>query len=408
MSDLRVAEPALALVASPDQRMAADLKHLLGHELPRLRLIVQGDYPSPSSLAALPAQGGIQLCFLDIASDRAASFAAISLLGSCCPGVPVFALLRSNDPDLILQCLRQGATEFLVHPFTPDQFRSALAKLSRFHLARTAEPETNSRVYCVLPGKGACGASTVACHLAHTLKRQGAAKVLLADMDGMTGTVAFLLKLKSNYSFVDALSHVGNLDAGVWKALVTPAQGIDVLLAPENPVETLGDDADPSPIVAHARRIYDAVVLDGGSPYGAWNAALARAADETLIVTTGELAALHSFRRARAYLEANGVNGECVRLVINRFTKSLGLDCGAIEQALQYQVFSTLPADPESIQRSLMEGRPAPSNSSFGKSVVYLAAALAGHHGDGKILAPLAGHNGNGRRPAALGRCFES
>jgi pilus assembly protein CpaE len=385
MPQLRAGGPAQALVASPDQRMAAELKHLLGREIPQLQLVMRSEYPTRSSLAELTNQGGIQLCFLDIASDRDASAAAMALVSAYYPGVPLFALLRANDPDLILQCLRQGASEFLIQPFTTEQLQAALAKLSRFHQTRPAQPGSNCRVFCVLPGKGACGATTVACHLAHSLQRHGLPKVLLADMDGYTGTVAFLLKLKSGYSFIDALQHSGNLEADIWKALVTPTCGIDVLLAPENPMDGAGNDADPTPIVSYARNVYDAVVLDAGSPYGEWNAALARAADEVLIVTTGELAALHSFQRARAYLESKGANGDNIRLVINRHAKNQGLDREAIEQALHCEIYNTLPADPDAVLRSLMDGRPVPANSSFGKSVAHLAAALAGQNGNGKV-----------------------
>ena len=180
------------------------------------------------------------------------------------PGVPVFALLRSNDPDLILRCLREGASEFLIQPFAAEQLNAALSKLSRFHAPRANEGETGGRVYCVMPGKGACGATTVACHLAFALKREKSDRVLLADLDWMTGTVGFLLKLKSSYSFADALAHAGSLDADLWKALVAPCQGIDVLLSPENPVDGIGEGADPASIISYSRRAYTAVVLDAG------------------------------------------------------------------------------------------------------------------------------------------------
>jgi len=393
MPDLRANSPAQALVASPDQRMAAELKHLLGRELPQMRVTLLTAYPPRASLVELVNAGCIELCFLDIAANRPTAFEVMSHIGTLCPDVPVLALLPTNDPDLILQCLRQGASEFLIQPFTPDQLHAALAKLSRFHLARTGEPAPVSRVYCVVPSKGACGATTVACHLAPALKRQGGKKVLLADMDGLTGTVAFLLKLKSQYSFVDALSHAGSLEADVWKQLVTSTQGVDVLLSPENPVESIAEIADPSPIVNYARRAYDTVVLDAGGPYGEWNLTLARAADEVLLIATSELATLNSAQRASVYLENNGTASAKIRLVINRHTKEVGLRREAIEQALQCAVFETLPNDYETIQRSLLDGKPAAPGSGFGKSMVRLAAALAGppasDHKNGSSLTNL-------------------
>lgn len=390
MLDSRLGDPSRALLVSPDPRMVSELRRLLATELPLAALTVFETYPSRAALVELAACGML-LCFLDVASDRGAAFAAMSILASSCPEVPVFALLRSNDPDLILRCLRQGASEFLIQPFTADHFRAALAKVSRFHPSRAAEPESRTRVYCVMPGKGACGATTVACHLAYALKRQGGGRILLADMDGLTGTIAFLLKLKSSYSFVDALAHSGSLEADVWKALVIPCQGVDVLPCPENPVDGIGDVTDPAPILNYSRRAYDAVVLDTSGAYGDWNLSLARMCDDLLLVTTNELAALHAVLRAQAYLRSNGADWSKTRLVINRYSDVVGLRREGIETALRSGIFETLPSDYEAIQRSLMEGKPVPSGSRFGKGVARLAQHLAGGQRAGEKRSLLSG-----------------
>ncbi len=358
--------------------MGAELKQLLGRELPRMKTTPLSAYPPQGTLFELLEAEAIELCFLDIASNRAAAFDAMSHIGTRRPDVPVLALLPANDPDLILQCLRQGASEFLIQPFTPDQLHAALAKLSRFHLARAPEPSSNSRIYSVIPSKGACGATTIACHLAPALKKQSGNRVLLADMDGLTGTVAFLLKLRSHYSFVDALNHAGGLEADVWKQLVVSTQGVDVLLSPENPVDSIAEDADPSPIVNYVRSAYDVVVFDIGGPYGEWNLALAKAADEVLLIASGELAALNSAQRASVYLERHGTPSARIRLVINRYAKESALRREAIEQALQCEVFETLPPDHETVQKSLLDGKPAPASSGFGRGMARLAAALSG------------------------------
>ena len=47
------------------------------------------------------------------------------------PSIQVIALLAGNDSDLMLRCLRAGAADFLIQPFTGDQIGGALAKLAR-------------------------------------------------------------------------------------------------------------------------------------------------------------------------------------------------------------------------------------------------------------------------------------
>ncbi len=380
MPESHVTGASRALLVSPDPRMVAELRHLLGRELPLTGVVALETYPNPAALADLAA-GGAELCFVDAASDRNAAFATMSSAAGL-PGLPVLALLRSNDPDLILRCLREGASEFLIQPFTAEQLNAALSKLSRFRARHAAPPEATGRVYCVMPGKGSCGATTVACHLAFALKRDKSDKVLLADLDWLTGTIGFLLKLKSAYSFADALPHAGALDADLWKALVTPSHGLDVLLSPEEPVHGIAEAADPAPIINYSRRAYSAVVLDAGGAYGPWNAALARLSDHLLFVTTNEVAALHSLQRAQAYLERHGADQSKMRVIVNR-DHNVGLRREGVETALERPVFAVLPADTDAIRKSIIEGRPAAPGTRFGKSVTRLAQQLAGNRAAG-------------------------
>ena len=74
-----------------------------------------------------------------------------------------------------------------------------------------------------MPAKGGCGASTIASNLAYQMKR-GDKRILLADLDPLAGTLSFLLKIKSNYSFMDALARSHDIDADLWKAVVTSRQ----------------------------------------------------------------------------------------------------------------------------------------------------------------------------------------
>jgi pilus assembly protein CpaE len=365
---------ARALVISPDPRLASDLAALLERELPSSPAAVLRAYPAQAELQA--AAAAAWLCFLDITANPPGAFAVLSAISGACPNVAVVALLGANEPDLILQCLRQGASEFLIQPFTADQLRAVLDKLKRFRPAGPEAAAAGGRVYCVMPAKGACGATTVAVNIAFALKRLLNKPVFLADMDGLTGTLPFLLKLKSNYSFVDALSQAGSLDADLWRALVTRCQGIDVLLSPENPVQSIGEAYDPSPLIRYARQSYEAAVLDIAGALGDCNLAAIRSCDELLVVTTNELPALHAAQRLLLYLELNDIDRAKVRLLVNRFREQIGLCRDDIATALRQEVFHTAPNDHPAIARSLMEGKPAQAATDFGKSISALAKLL--------------------------------
>jgi pilus assembly protein CpaE len=356
--------------------MSAEFSGLVAAELPALRLDTLSLYPSPGEAATAAALS--QACFIDVTSDAGSAAAVMGWMAEQAPALPIVVMLRANDPDLILQCVRRGAVEFLIQPLTREHLQRTLRKLGSLDAALASSAAGRGKVFCIVPGKGASGASTIACNLAYALKGSNGTKVLLADLDGLTGTLAFVLKLKSAYSFVDAINQSAGLDADMWKALVTPCHGLDVLLSPENPVDCYSEALEPGSLVASARQAYDVVVLDTGGAYGDWNTGLMRLADELLLVTTNELPALHATQRALGALERSGVSRSKPRILVNRQQPRLGLAEDAISVALDTGIYRTLPNDTDAVRKALMEGKPVASATRFGRGVTALARALSG------------------------------
>lgn len=370
--------PRRSVVISPNQPMADELELLLKTHLGGAPTTHLRSYPSPRDLAAALGGGAPQLVFLDVASDRDQAVQLLTELARLGPSVQAIALFAGNSPDLILRCLRAGAIDFLIQPFTGDQLEAAQTKLARAQPSPDGAGKEPAKIYAVMPAKGACGATTIAWNLAFQWKRLGAKNILLADLDPLTGTLSFLLKIKSIHSFLDVLQRSHELDADLWNAMVTPVNGVDVLLAPELMVEGAQDLSDPSPILEYARYAYDVVVLDSGGVYGEWNLNQARLATELLLVTTNELPALQAAQRALSYLDTNKIGRWKIRLLVNRYHRDVGLSREVIGTALHTEVFESLPSDYDAVQKSLLEGKPVPPNTALGKSIVQLADRLGG------------------------------
>jgi pilus assembly protein CpaE len=364
-----------ALLISPNKIVSGELSPILSLHLPSTPLFEMQTYPSRQMLAELGGPQGPNLCFLDLSSDSERAIQLIGELLSAQPTMKIIVLLASKNPDIILRAMRQGAAEFLVRPFDPEQLDHAFERIASLTRA-DAGSQQQGKVITVMPAKGACGGSTIACNLAQHYKRAGFQKILVADMDPLTGTLSFLLKLKSNYSFVDALSRSTTMDADIWKGIVTQQAGLDILLAPDVVNEGLHELRDATAVVDFARSFYEVVILDAGSVYGEWNLTLARRSDDLLLVTTNELPALQAAQRAITFLEANRVPRSRVKLVVNRYNKEFGLSREVIETALHCDIFHLLASDYETVHRALIEGKPVPSGSTFGKSLAQLGERL--------------------------------
>jgi pilus assembly protein CpaE len=357
--------------------MRGELLPLLSVELPLMPVIEVEVYPPKQSLAETVESQSPNVVLLDVCTDPERALALIPDALAVSQNLHVVVLMNGKEPDL-LRCLRQGASEFLVTPFSSDQLLAAMERLARLQPAGGFAESTSGKVYCVMPAKGACGATTIASNLAYQWKRLGSSKTLLADLDPLTGTVAFLLKLKSTYSFVDALTRSGSLDEDLWKKMVVSTGNVDVLLSPENPVDAIHNLQDATPIVEYSRQFYETVVIDASGVYGDWSLDLARLCDEILLVCTNELPALQAAQRALAYLDRNRIDRVKIHVVVNRFCRDIGLSREMIETALHSEVYHVLPSDYDGVQRALLEGKPTPPTSSFGKSLSALADRLSG------------------------------
>src|ERR1019366_2730228 len=119
------------IIMSPNAPRADELVAVLSTQVGDTAIHRLQAYPSPRDLPTALAAGIGHLVFLDISSVPDQALELLGEMARMSPNVHVIAVLDGNDPDLILRCLRAGALEFLVHPFTADQVDSAFSKLTR-------------------------------------------------------------------------------------------------------------------------------------------------------------------------------------------------------------------------------------------------------------------------------------
>lgn len=354
-----------------------ELTPLLARHLPVSNILRLAADPSVPALSEAVHEPSLRFCFIEVYAGTDAAFRLIEHLAAAAPKLGIVVLLPSNHPDLILRCLRLGATEFLVPPFTVEQVQAVVQKLSRV-LPQFAALSKPGKIYSVIPAKGACGATTIACALAYQWKRLGSQKVLLADLDPLTGLVSFLLKMKPQHSFADVLLRGSDIDVDLWKGMVTERLGVDILTAPELVLDAEIPLDDAGPILNFARHCYDVVIADAGAAYGEWSLSQANLADEVLLVTTNELIAIHSAQRVLKYLEANGIGRWKIKLIVNRYDQLVGPTTEVISSGLQMEIAHVLPSDYVTIQKALLEGKQCPPSSQFGRAVAALADVLSG------------------------------
>src|SRR4051812_47479718 len=154
------------LTICPNPSVRSELDQLIAkYGLPQSVADEQA-YPDARSMGQLLTAHHPNLCFVDVTRNSKEALATIHSINQTDQGIGVVAILPSNDPELILKCLRQGATEFLIQPLNAEQLEASLNKLIRILPKDRIGPKNAGKVYTVMPAKGACGATTVATNFA--------------------------------------------------------------------------------------------------------------------------------------------------------------------------------------------------------------------------------------------------
>lgn len=269
----------------------------------------------------------------------------------------LIALNDSADPESILAALRAGFHEYLFPPLNGN-LRRALERRSeereRFH-----EGSRKGRVVGFLSAKGGCGATTLACHTAVEIQKLNKFDILLADMDFDSGMVHFLMKTKSTYSVQDAFNNLHRLDMSFWKAIIsngTPR--LEIISAP-SPV-CLRQQPRPDQlqqVLRFVRQNYDWSIVDLGRNLSFLGMSVLDEIDETCLVTTLDVPALHQAKTIVQTLMNTGYARNRLRLILNRVPQRVEVTPVEIEKMFGIPVFAVLNDEYQDLYDAYAEGR---------------------------------------------------
>lgn len=289
----------------------------------------------------------------------------------------VFALHSTAHPEAILTALRAGASEYLYPPIA-EPLNAALERLSENKEKSGKKGLRGGKIVAFVSAKGGCGATTIACHVAVEMARQNAGKILLADLDLQSGMVGFLMKTSPAYSLADAVNNLQRLDQSYWSGLISNGTpNLEIINAPTSPAARQLPAGHVKQVVAFARTQYDWTVLDLGRNVSTATLSMLDMVDETYLVTTPEVPALHQAKQIVQILLDAGYSRSHLRLVLNRTSKRIDVTFDELETMLGVPVFATVGNDFDTLYEAFSEGRLV-GDSSVGEDFARLAGKIAG------------------------------
>jgi pilus assembly protein CpaE len=246
-------------------------------------------------------------------------------------------------------------------------------------LQHRAARKDSGKVIAAVSAKGGCGSTTIICHMAAELGRNKN-KVLLADLDLEAGIVGFLMQSKSPYSITDAASNLSRLDYNYWSALTSNGMpGLEIISAPTEVAPRRGVRAeDLRPVLAFVRAYYDWVLVDLGRGLNRVATAVLEEVDETFLVTTLDVPALHQTQRIVRSLLETGYGRQRLRLVLNQAPKRMDITTEELEKMLGIPVYAALPNEASELYQAYSEGKLLRPSTCLGKHFSALVDKLAG------------------------------
>lgn len=368
----------VALIGPNDTRRRIVANALAGSDAASFREFTA--YPNKLTDVPRLLEQNFDVVIIDLDSDQNYALELVETIASeNLATVMVFSM--SNDPNLLMNCMRAGAREFLPHPVSSGALNEALFRASqRRPSAKTPTSKSaGGKVLVFLGGKGGSGVTTVACNFAVSLVQECAQSAVLIDLDLPLGDAALNLGISPQFSTVDALQNYARMDQNfLSKVLTKHSSGLYVLAAPGKFPQVEVTNEAVERLIAVARQAYDFVVIDAGSRFDLSGTTLVERADTVFLVMQAGIPELRNAHRVISeYFKSGGSNLE---IVLNRFMpRSGGVDEEHISKALTRPVQWKIPSDYVTVRRMQNEATPlALEDSMIARAIQDMARTACG------------------------------
>jgi len=335
---------------------------------------------------------------MDINMPGMDGVAAAEIISQRLPTSPIIMMSVHGEAEQLKRAISAGAREFLVKPFSGDEFSESIRRVYEREVGRRVQlageiaqapaptkltDEGDHQVIAVFSPKGGAGRTTIATNLAVAIHRETGARVCLVDANLQFGDVGVLLNLNpKNQSIIDAVER-GEPDGDVVDSVVIDhSTGIRVLLAPPAPEGAdLVTPAYLRKILEHLRATHDYVIVDLPAGLTDHSLGVMDLADTIVVLTALEITTIKNVRLFLEVADQLEYNRSKIRLVVNRADTAQGIRIADVEASIRRPIDATIVSDGRLSVLAVNRGVPfvvSHPESVLTRDVISLAKLLAG------------------------------
>ena len=313
------------------------------------------------------------------------AFPLIKKLSAAAPETAVITAASNASPALILGSMRAGAREFLQLPIVAAELRTVLDHVAEL-CTTGGQSQKQSRLVGVFSSKGGAGVSFFSANLAAAMN----VPTLLVDLNLQAGDAASFVGLDPKYSLADFAANRHRLDDSLISSMLTNhSRNLSLLAAPHEPHEaediTVQDVSEVLHLMGHR---YECIVLDLPHTFDPVTVAALDLADDILLVMTMDIPGIRSTKRALKVFERLGYPRGKIRVVVNRWSKSIDVELQRVEAHLNEQLIGFIPNDYPKVIESINLGQPLVQCEPSSKLTIEIKRIASLVQGDARTTPP--------------------
>ena len=298
---------------------------------------------------------------LELESTADHTFDLVKSIREELPDTGIILSSHETSPQLILNCIRAGAQEFVSRPMDIAELETAFDHVRKLLERTVPNGKKRGKVVSVFAAKGGIGTTSMVANLGVVLAARPDTKTVLVDLSFHMGDLGLMLDQPPRYSLNDAFDEEGAVDSSKLPSIISQHDSgvyqITVAASPE-----VSDEISASHMVelfGYLNTMFDYVIVDLGRHLDDRTVEVLTASDAVLFLSCLDLPSIRNVKRYLEIFEELEIESDRIHLVVNRFQKKSRLTLNDLETAVGLETFWTIPNDFAPVSLGIDRGNPA-------------------------------------------------
>ena len=291
----------------------------------------------------------------------------------------------ASDVNVMRLGMQAGARDLLPHPFDEADLLQAVQRTLEERPRTVKAAVAPGKVSVFMNAKGGCGATMLACNVAHVLAVKSKQRTALLDLDLQFGAAPLYLDLYPKRGIAQALDNLAGLDEVALEGYFTKhASGLNVLSHAADEPLTPGalSSTAVSQLLEVTLRNHEHVVVDMPRCVDAVATAVMQRAHQIVLILQQSVTAVRDATRLVQWLRNDvGIGKDQLCIVINRYEKDAVVAVDDIHKTLACTTSTLVPNDFRTVSECINSGTALldyAGNSAITRAVMTLETRLGG------------------------------